>query len=51
MRPIVGWCTFIAMYGEAQEYGQVVLEVEGWQKGHDAMLCNFICSRERALFE
>jgi hypothetical protein len=51
MRPIARWCTFIAMYGEAQEHGQVVLEAEGWQKEHDAMLCIFICSCERALFE
>ena len=51
MRPIAEWCTCITVYGEAQEHGQLLLGVEGRQKEHDAMLCVFICSRERALFE
>ena len=29
MRPIVAWYTFIAVNGEAQEHGQLVLGVEG----------------------
>jgi hypothetical protein len=51
MRPIAAWCTFIAVYGEAQEHGQLVLGVESHYKEHDATLCIFICLRGRALSE
>jgi hypothetical protein len=51
MRPIAVWCTFTAVYGEAQEHGQLVLGVESRYTEHDATLCIFICLHGRALSE